>query len=108
MFEALDALTFLRAVALAPLAFLGAGVEATGVRRIEDRLPAFATDLERTVGGIDAAACVAALEAAIELYTELRTAGGGGSHVEMSGVEREVRAYVAGLRGRLGLGGPRV
>lgn len=105
MFEALDGLTFLRSVALAPLAFLRADVRATGVRRIEDRLPAFATDLERTVGGVDAAACVAALEAAIELYTELRAAGGEGSDGEMSNVEREVRAYVAGLRGRLGLGG---
>ena len=101
IFEALDGLTFMRAVALAPLAFLGAGVEATGVRRIEDRLPDFATDLERTVAGVDAAACAAALEAAINLYTELREAGGAPGAVEMSDVEREVRAYVAGLPARL-------
>ena len=110
IFEALDGLSMLRAHVLSPLAFLGAGVEATGVRRIEDRLPAFATDLERSVGGVDPAACTAALEAAIELYTELREAGGGasggaGSDGEISDVEREVRAYVAGLPGRLGLGG---
>jgi len=105
IFEALDGLGFWRAVVLAPLAFRRAGVAATGVRRIEDRLPAFATDLERTVGGVDAAACVAALEAAIELYTELRAADGTGSAVEMSVVEREVRAYVAGLPGRLQLPG---
>ena len=103
IFEALDGLTFLRAVALAPLAFLGAGVEATGVRRIEDRLPAFATDLERTVGGVNVAACVAALESAIELYTDLREAATGRSDGEASPVEREVRAYVEGLPGRLGL-----
>lgn len=101
IFEALDGLTFMRAVALAPLAFLGAGLEATGVRRIEDRLPAFATDLERTVTGVDAAACAAALEAAIALYTELREAAGTRSAVEMSQVEREVRAYVAELPARL-------
>ncbi len=105
IFEALDGLGFWRAVVLAPLAFRRAGVAATGVRRIEDRLPAFATDLERTVGGVDAAACVAALEAAIELYTELRAADGTGSAVEMSVVEREVRAYVVGLPGRLQLPG---
>ena len=105
IFEALDALTFLRAVALAPLAFLGAGVEATGVRRVEDRLPAFATDLQRTVGGVDAAACVAALEAAIELYTELRETAAARGDVEASPVEREVRAYVAELPARLELSG---
>lgn len=101
IFEALDSLAFLRTVVLAPLAFLGAGIEATGMRRIEDRLPAFATDLERTVAGVDAAACAAALEAAINLYTELREAGGTRGAVEMSPVEREVRAHVAGLPARL-------
>ena len=101
IFEALDGLTFLRVEVLAPLAFLGAGVEATGVRRVEERLPAFATDLERTVAGADAAACAAALEAVIDLYTELREAGGTRGAVEMSPVEREVRAHVAGLPARL-------
>ena len=105
IFEALDALTFLRSVALAPLAFLEAGVEATGVRRVEDRLPAFATDLERTVAGVDAAVCAAALEAAIHLYTELREADGTRSAGEMSPVEREVRTYVAELPARLQLPG---
>ncbi len=101
IFEALDALAFMRSVALAPIAFRRAGVEATGVRRVEDRLPAFATDLERTAAGVDAAACAAALEAAIDLYTELREAGGTPGTVEMSDVEREVRAYVAALPARL-------
>lgn len=101
IFEALDALTFLRSVALAPLAFRRADVQATGVRRIEDRLPAFATGLERTVAGADAAACAAALDASIDLYTELREAGGTPGTVEMSDVEREVRAYVAELPARL-------
>ena len=105
IFEALDSLAFLRTVVLAPLAFLGAGIEATGMRRIEDRLPAFATDLERTVAGVDAAACAAALEAVIDLYTELREAGGTRGVVEMSPVEREVRAYVAELPARLQLPG---
>lgn len=95
IFEALDGLTFMRAVALAPLAFRRADMQATGVRRVEDRLPAFATDLERTVAGVDTASCAAALEAAIDLYTELREAG------EMSDVEREVRTYVAELPARL-------
>ena len=105
IFEALDSLAFLRRVVLAPLAFLGAGIEATGVRRIEDRLPGFATNLERTVAGFDAAACAAALEAVIDLYTELREAGGTRGAVEMSPVEREVRAYVAELPARLQLPG---
>lgn len=72
---------------------------------IEDRLPAFATDLERTVEGVDAAACAAALEAAIELYTELRETTAAGRDVEASPIEREVRAYVAGLPARLRLPG---
>ncbi|WP_419938940.1 oxalate:formate antiporter [Candidatus Palauibacter sp.] len=103
IFEALDGLTLLRSAALAPLAFMRADAQATGVRRVEDRLPAFATDLQRTVGGVDAAACAAALEAAIELYTELRAADDQGSDGAMSDVEREVRNYVAGLRDRLQL-----
>ncbi|MDE2944248.1 MAG: hypothetical protein OXT63_08550 [Gemmatimonadota bacterium] len=108
IFEALDGLGFWRAVVLAPLAFRRAGVEATGVRRIEDRLPAFATDLERTVAGVDAEACAAALEAAIELYTELRETAAARRDVEASPIEREVRAYVAGLPARLDVGGSRV
>ena len=107
IFEALDGLTLLRSAALAPLAFLRADAQATGVRRVEDRLPAFATDLERTVGGVDAAACAGALEAAIELYTELRAADDQGSDGAMSDVEREVRNYVAGLRDRLESGSSR-
>ncbi|WP_423926485.1 hypothetical protein [Candidatus Palauibacter sp.] len=100
--EALDGLGVLRTLVLAPLAFRRAGAPATGVRRIESRVPAFATALGRTVGGVDAAACATALAAAIELYTELREAGGQGSEVEMSEVERDVRAHVAGLPARLG------
>ena len=68
--------------------------------------PPSATALGRTVGDVDTAACVTALEAAIELYTELREAGGQGSEVEMSEVEREVRAHAAGLPVRLGRPGP--
>ena len=105
IFEAVDALTFLRAVVLAPLAFRRADIRATGVRRVEDRLPAFAADLERTVAGVDASACAAALGAAIDLYTELREADGTRSTAEMSPVEREVRAYVAELPARLQLAG---
>ena len=120
LFEALDGLAFLRVRVLGPLVFRRAGVQATGVRRIESRVPDFAAELARTVGGVDAAACAAALEAAIELYTELREAGGeasgieagdveGGdvevSPVDASPIEREVRAYVAALPDRLGLGG---
>ncbi|WP_420442602.1 oxalate:formate antiporter [Candidatus Palauibacter sp.] len=103
IFEALDGLTLLRAAALAPLAFLRAGAHATGVRRVEDRLPAFATDLQRTVGGVDAAACAGALEAAVGLYTELRAADDQGSDGAMSDVECKIRNYVAGLRDRLQL-----
>ncbi|WP_419950350.1 hypothetical protein [Candidatus Palauibacter sp.] len=107
LFEALDGLAFLRAQVLGPLAFRRAGVDATGVRRIESRVPGFATELERTVAGVDAASCAAALEAAIELYTELREAGGAeASSVEVSAIEREVRLYVAGLSDRLGPGDP--
>ena len=107
IFEALDGLTLLRWAALAPLAFLRADAQATGVRRVEDRLPAFATDLERTVGGVDAAACAGALESAVELYTELRAADDQGSDGAMSDVEREIRNYVAGLRDRLQSGSSR-
>ena len=107
IFEALDGLTLLRSAALAPLAFLRADAQATGVRRVEDRLPAFATDLERTVGGDDDAACAGALESAVELYTELRAADDQRSDGAMSDVEREVRNHVAGLRDRLQSGSSR-
>lgn len=113
LFQALDTLAFLRARVLGPLALERVGAPPDGVRRIELRARESAARLRKTVATHDAASCVRALEAAIDLYLELRETGdrtGGvkgnrtrGGEVDGSAIEREVRAYVAGLGARLGL-----
>src|SRR6185369_9577198 len=70
LFEAIDFLAFLRGV-LGPLALARAGARPTGVRKIETIAPAFAVELRRTVASYDAADCLRALRACVELYRSL-------------------------------------
>ena len=71
LFEAIDFLSFLRGTVLGPLALARAGARASGVRKIETTAPAFALELRRTVASYDAADCLSALRACIELYRSL-------------------------------------
>ena len=71
LFEAIDFLSFLRGAVLGPLALARAGARPTGVRKIETIAPAFTVELRRTVAAYDAADCLRALRACVELYRSL-------------------------------------
>lgn len=72
LFEAMDLLAFLRRVVLGPLALAREGARPQGVRRIEVAAAFVADRLRHTVAQHDAASCVVALKAAVDLYRELR------------------------------------
>src|SRR5262245_15006558 len=71
LFETIEFLSFLRVTVLGPLALARAGARPSGVRKIETIAPAFAVELRRTVASHDAADCLRALRACIELYRSL-------------------------------------
>jgi len=71
LFEAIDFLSFLRGTVLGPLALVRAGAQPSGVRKIETLAPSFALELRRTVASHDAADCLRALRACVELYRAL-------------------------------------
>jgi hypothetical protein len=71
LFETIDFLSFLRGTVLGPLALARAGARPSGVRKIETIAPAFALELQRTVATYDAADCLRALRACVELYRAL-------------------------------------
>lgn len=72
LFEALDFLAFLRWRALGPLILLAAGAQPNGVRKIEQLAPEYAARLAATIALHDRASCLAALEACVRLYDQLR------------------------------------
>ncbi|NOI79742.1 oxalate:formate antiporter [Vibrio tubiashii] len=71
-FEATEFLSFLRTVALSPLALKQQGLTPSGVRKIETRLPDFAAQLEETVVKPEKQALIAAFEKITDLYLSLR------------------------------------
>ena len=71
LFEAIDFLAFLRVTVLGPLALARAGARPSGVRKIETIAPDFAVELQRTIATHDAADCLRALRAAVDLYRSL-------------------------------------
>jgi hypothetical protein len=71
LFETIDFLSFLRGTVLGPLALVRAGAQPSGVRKIETLAPSFALELRRTVASHDAADCLRALRACVELYRAL-------------------------------------
>ena len=97
LFEALDALSLLRALALGPLALAERGARPTGVRRLEQHAPDAARAMRATVSGYGASECLAALRASVDAYRTLRPAG-----VERRAeAERAAVEYVAAVeRGR--------
>jgi hypothetical protein len=73
LFEALDFLSFLRMVVLGPLLQVKNGNLPRGVRKVEMSLPpADLSKLKLTVAVYERASVIAALQASIELYRELR------------------------------------
>lgn len=71
LFEAIDFLSFLRGTVLGPLALARAGARPSGVRKIETIAPDFALELQRTIATHDAADCLRALRACVDLYRSL-------------------------------------
>jgi len=72
LFEAHDFLAFLRMQVLGPLALKTSGARPSGVRRIETEAPDWVEPLCRTLAGYDRDACLDALQAAAEIYIDLR------------------------------------
>jgi Nucleotidyltransferase domain len=72
LLEAVDALSFMRYLALGPLALAHRGGRPTGVRKLEYAAPDLAQLISATVATCDAHACLAALEQAIACYRQLR------------------------------------
>jgi predicted nucleotidyltransferase len=97
LFEALDALAFLRANVIGPLALERAGHRPSGVRRLEDRLPDLVPRLRETLGAHDPRACACALEAAVDLYLDLRAPRDGAGLVVRSDAERAARNHLRDL-----------
>lgn len=74
LFEALDALAFLRSRVLGPPLLDAAGVMPAGVRRLDAQAGAHLPALLQTAAGYDRRAIVDALRASIALYRTLRPA----------------------------------
>lgn len=73
LFEALNSLSFLRMVVLGPLLQVKNGDRPRGVRKMEMNLtPADLNKLKLTVAVYEQASIIAALQASIELYRDLR------------------------------------
>jgi hypothetical protein len=72
LFEAIDALGFVRGRVLGPLVLAEAGAQPNGVRRVEMSAAARVAALRATVAAHDRTACWGALRETMALYTELR------------------------------------
>lgn len=72
LFEALDGLSFLRAMVIGPLLQARKGQLPRGVRRLERDAPEYLPQLVETVAQYDAINCIESLQATIELYKALR------------------------------------
>lgn len=90
LFEALHLLDYLRSTVLGPLGLQKAGARPSGVRRVETAAPELARRLEATVSSYEAADCLRALQACVDVYrwlcAETATAA--------SAVELAVLAYL--------------
>ena len=93
LFDALHSLDYLRSVVLGPLGLQRAGARPAGVRRIETTDAELARRLRATVASYDAADCLRALQACVDVYRWLRPL----SAAEVPAVEQAVRRYVSTL-----------
>ncbi|MEQ7009307.1 hypothetical protein ABN028_24315 [Actinopolymorpha sp. B17G11] len=94
LFDVLDALSFLRARVLGPLALVSAGHLPRGVRRLETRVPTFAERLQGTVAGYDLKECGEAVRSCVTLYRELRDRLAPADFTRRSEAERVSLAYL--------------
>jgi len=94
LFEAIDALTFVRARVLGPLLLAEAGAQPNGVRRVEGAAPGDVAILRRTVPAPDRDSCRDALLATVDLYTALRERSAPATVVRRGDAERAVRDFL--------------
>lgn len=99
LFEALDFLAFVRGRVLGPLALLACGAQPNGVRKIELLAPEYAGRLRETVALHDATSCIAALEASVRLYRDLRAPHAGTLTCNAS-AQNAVGAYLDQIKAR--------
>ncbi len=74
LLEAVDALSFVRGMALGPLALASRGARPTSVRKLEQIAPDLAAEIAATIGACEPRALVAALEGTATVYRKLRAA----------------------------------
>jgi len=72
IFEAIDFLSSLRNIVLGPMILRRGGKRPQGVRKIEMLAPELGEQLKRTVATYDAAECLRALRASVDIYRTLR------------------------------------
>lgn len=94
LFEAIDALTFVRARVLGPLVLAEAGAQPNGVRRVEQRAPERGALLQSTVPSYDRDSCRNALAATMALYADLRERLAPATLVRRGEAERAVRDFL--------------
>jgi hypothetical protein len=94
LFEAIDALTFVRGRVLGPLTLAGAGAQPNGVRRVEQHTPDRVVVLQPTVPSYDRDSCRNALAATVALYTDLRARLAPASLMRRGEAERAVRDFL--------------
>jgi len=94
LFEAIDALGFVRGRVLGPLILAEAGAQPNGVRRVEQNAAAREGPLRATVAVHDRTACWSALRATVALYGELRDRLAPAALRRGAAAERAVRDFL--------------
>ena len=100
LFEAIDALEFVRARVLGPLILTEAGAQPNGVRRVEQSAPGRLAALRSTMASHDRQSCVSALTATMSLYSELRQRLAPATLQSRAEAEQAVRDFLASPPGR--------
>lgn len=72
LFEAVDALNFIRGKVLGPMLLKFVGARPQGVRRIENYCSNYLDQLKRTIPSYDELSCISSLKQTIDLYRLLR------------------------------------
>jgi len=94
LFDVIDGMGFLRARVFGPMIQVKAGKPPQGVRRIEEDGASYLASLNQTLSAHDRESCLSAMNAAIELYRDLRKELNQGKEVAPSLVELEAVKYL--------------
>ena len=94
LFDVIDGMSFLRGRVFGPMMQAKAGIRPQGVRRIEECGASYLERLKSTAPAHDRLSCLLAINAAVELYQELREELDQGRDEVTSPVEREAVKYL--------------